>query len=369
VQTKYAPTRFATPSSSIPKTLVMLPIRLLTRPLLMLKNLKSKARIFVVLMILFGIGYCNINQVIEREAEQRRYAQQVAAQKEREAHEAKERADKAEENARLITAQKEKEVQEAKERADKAEREKLAEEEERKRIAAESKEALRLEHEAKKQAEDLRQAQEAEKQAQESKIEAERERLAKEAEIERLAQKPKYQLRRTPIAIISNEEFSDEEFKEIYSKFKLDRDSRPIEYVKNDFRDNRDKTITDHATGLMWQKSGSSSYIGYEEATAYIKKLNSNKFAGYSDWRLPTVDELKSLLTPKAMNGDLYINPLFGKMQKCCWTSDNRANGASKRSIGLNVKYIAWCVDFDIGNVSYYNNYGSSYVRAVRSLK
>jgi len=143
VQTKYAPTRFATPSSSIPKTLVMLPIRIIIHTFLLLKKLKGKARIFVLLMILFGIGYCNINQVIEREAEQRRYDQQVAAQKEREAQEAREQADKAEKDARRIAAQKEREAQEAKERADKAEREKLAEKEERKRIEAEAKESLR----------------------------------------------------------------------------------------------------------------------------------------------------------------------------------------------------------------------------------
>jgi len=105
VQTKYAPTRFATPSSSILKTLVMLPIRIIIHTFLLLKKLKGKARIFVGLMILLGIGYCNINQVVEREAEQRRYAQQVAAQKAREVQEAADRS----ESERLAKEAKEKE--------------------------------------------------------------------------------------------------------------------------------------------------------------------------------------------------------------------------------------------------------------------
>jgi len=158
--------------------------------------------------------------------------------------------------------------------------------------------------------------------------------------------KPKetiHQLRSNPITV------SDDEAK---SKFKLNENWRPLEYIQNDFKDNGNGTITDNATGLMWQQSGSPKYMNYDNAKAYIEKLNSKKFAGYSDWRLPTVDELKLLLTPKEMNGDLYINPLFDKTQKWCWTSDTRASGG------------AWLVYFLYGDVSW--RYDNLYVRAVR---
>jgi len=157
--------------------------------------------------------------------------------------------------------------------------------------------------------------------------------------------KLKYQLRKTPITA------SDEDFK---SRFGLNKDWKPLEYVENDFKDNGDGTITDRATGLMWQKSGSPNYIYLKDVPAYIEELNSERFAGYSDWRLPTVDELKSLLTPKEMNGDLYINPIFDKTQRYCWTSDQRASGG------------ACYVNFYRGGVGW-NYDGNYYVRAVRS--
>ena len=160
------------------------------------------------------------------------------------------------------------------------------------------------------------------------------------------AHKAKYQLRKTPITA------SDDDFK---NKFGLNKDWKPLEYVENDFNDNGDGTISDRATGLMWQKSGSPNQMLYKNAPAYIEKLNREGFAGHSDWRLPTVDELKSLLTPKEMNGDLYIDPIFDKTQRWCWTSDNRASDG------------AWYVYFVNGYVYWYDDNG--YVRAVRSLQ
>jgi len=151
-------------------------------------------------------------------------------------------------------------------------------------------------------------------------------------------------LRSNPITV------SDDEFKSV---FRLNNDAKPLEYVSNEFKDNGNGTITDNATGLMWQKSGTDKYIKYEEAKDYIRELNRKGFAGYSDWRLPTVDELKTLLKPKGMNGDLYIDPIFDNKQIYCWTSDQRASDG------------AWYVYFGYGNVS--SSSGDHYARAVRS--
>ncbi len=84
---------------------------------------------------------------------------------------------------------------------------------------------------------------------------------------------------------------------------------------KNVFKDNEDGTVSDQATGLMWQQSGSDNYLKYDMAQEYIDGLNREKFAGYGDWRLPTLEELASLMEPKEMNGDLYIDPIFNKKQ------------------------------------------------------
>jgi hypothetical protein len=146
-------------------------------------------------------------------------------------------------------------------------------------------------------------------------------------------QQPKYNLRSSPMTTDSSSDF------------------KSSKGIKNEFQVNGD-TITDNATGLMWQKSGSPNHMNYDNAKAYIEELNSKNFAGYSDWRLPTVDELTSLLTPEKQSNDLYINPIFDKTQWGCWTSDQRASGG------------AWLVYFTSGNVYWYG--GTSYVRAVR---
>ncbi len=57
----------------------------------------------------------------------------------------------------------------------------------------------------------------------------------------------------------------------------------------------REKLVIDRATELTWQRSGSSDAITYNEAKKYIHELNKQKFAGYNDWRFPTLDEAMSL--------------------------------------------------------------------------
>ena len=62
---------------------------------------------------------------------------------------------------------------------------------------------------------------------------------------------------------------------------------------------NGDGTVTDQVTGLMW----SQDYYGkmtYSEAVAMV---NSFSLAGYSDWRLPTIKELYSLIDFSGVDG------------------------------------------------------------------
>ena len=58
------------------------------------------------------------------------------------------------------------------------------------------------------------------------------------------------------------------------------------------YQDNGDGTITDLNTGLMWQQDPGDK-MTYDEA---VKKASSFYLAGYSDWRLPTIKELYSLI-------------------------------------------------------------------------
>jgi hypothetical protein len=112
----------------------------------------------------------------------------------------------------------------------------------------------------------------------------------------------------------------------------------------NRFVNNNDGTITDHATGLMWQKSG-SSFLSNRRAKKYIEQLNGQRFAGHSDWRMPTVEELASLLAPKKNNG-AHINPVFDHRRTLCWTIDRCESQSWSWYKG------AWLIDFKNGQVN-----------------
>jgi ribonuclease BN (tRNA processing enzyme) len=89
-------------------------------------------------------------------------------------------------------------------------------------------------------------------------------------------------------------------------------------YGRNDFKDNGDGTISDLATGLMWARddSGSASPGGFnwKDALAYVAARNAANFLGYSDWRLPNIKELQSIVDygrSPGSTGGAAIDPLF----------------------------------------------------------
>ena len=92
-------------------------------------------------------------------------------------------------------------------------------------------------------------------------------------------------------------------------------------YGINNFVDNEDGTVTDTATGLMWQQADDGTTRNWENALFYCENLT---LATHSDWRLPNAKELHSILDysrcPDVTNSPA-INPLFS-----C-TSFNNPNG------------------------------------------
>lgn len=82
-------------------------------------------------------------------------------------------------------------------------------------------------------------------------------------------------------------------------------------YGVNDFVDNGDGTVTDHASGLMWQQSDSGQGLIWEDALDYAENLTH---AGYDDWRLPNAKELQCILdytrSPDTTNS-AAIDPVF----------------------------------------------------------
>jgi hypothetical protein len=65
------------------------------------------------------------------------------------------------------------------------------------------------------------------------------------------------------------------------------------------YTDNGDGTITDNVTGLMWVKARGSK-VTWSDA---IAGASTNTTGGYSDWRMPTIKEIYSLIRFSGVNG------------------------------------------------------------------
>ena len=86
------------------------------------------------------------------------------------------------------------------------------------------------------------------------------------------------------------------------------------EYGKNNFKDNKGGTISDLATGLMWQQSDSKKAMSWQKSLSWVQQKNSENYLNYSDWRLPNAKEIQSIVdysrSPQTTSS-AAINPLF----------------------------------------------------------
>lgn len=93
--------------------------------------------------------------------------------------------------------------------------------------------------------------------------------------------------------------------------------SKEIRSTDGRFIDNKDGTIVDTKTNLIWTKADSYAELGkclsWEEAKKYVSSLRTG---GYSDWRMPAVKELKSIFETLKSNKDkdgntIHMDPIF----------------------------------------------------------
>lgn len=117
---------------------------------------------------------------------------------------------------------------------------------------------------------------------------------------------------------------------------------------------NDQKMIIDLATQLTWHASGSDAPLNYDDAKEWLKELNQKKYAGLSDWRLPTLEEALTLLERKPVD-KFHIDPLFSKEQYSTWTGDFVS------------EFRVWTVSFNYGRVFKTRLSEGDFVRPVRS--
>lgn len=91
--------------------------------------------------------------------------------------------------------------------------------------------------------------------------------------------------------------------------FRLVRGNK--DYGKNNFVDNGNGTISDIATGLVWQQADSNNGLNWQDSLQYAKQ---STLGGHNDWRLPNAKELQSIVdytrSPET-SGSAAINPMF----------------------------------------------------------
>jgi hypothetical protein len=124
----------------------------------------------------------------------------------------------------------------------------------------------------------------------------------------------------------------------------------------NNFINNGDGTITDTATGLMWQQDTdvNTSYH-WQGALAYCEDLD---LAGHTDWRMPDKNELLSIVDYSRFSRDYpSIDPIFSAWHAHYWTSTTILSDSPSD---------AWVVVFSYGGVYEYGKASGTYVRAVR---
>jgi hypothetical protein len=89
-------------------------------------------------------------------------------------------------------------------------------------------------------------------------------------------------------------------------------------------REQAGRVWTDPATGLMWTKKDNGSDVNWQQAISYCRNL---QLAGYSDWRLPEIDELQGIYDPDTGFGGSHVK---GNLQLSGWDWSSSQNHSSE---------------------------------------
>jgi hypothetical protein len=116
----------------------------------------------------------------------------------------------------------------------------------------------------------------------------------------------------------------------------FDTEANPAGTFANHLHDAGEQLIVDQRTGLMWQRAG-IDITSIRSMHLKIASLNTDGFAGFKDWRLPSLAEAMSLLDPHKNDKGCYIDPNFSREQPFIFVAARRSPGGY------------WFVDFKQG--------------------
>ncbi len=86
------------------------------------------------------------------------------------------------------------------------------------------------------------------------------------------------------------------------------------------------RVIVDQRTGLMWQRGG-LDITSVRSMQRRIEQLNKDGFAGFHDWRMPTMEEAMSLMEKESNSKDIHLNLCFSKEQPFIFVAAQRKPG------------------------------------------
>jgi len=114
--------------------------------------------------------------------------------------------------------------------------------------------------------------------------------------------------------------------------------------------------VTDKLTGLMWARAPDSIPTTWTNALA---SANGLTLCGFSDWRLPNVNEIESLVNSGAANQATFLNTqgFNGVVASSYWSSSSYAGSAGS----------AWTVDMIDGSVLAFDKAVNRYVWPVHA--
>ena len=134
----------------------------------------------------------------------------------------------------------------------------------------------------------------------------------------------------------------------------------------------RTECVKDNLTGLMWEgktsdgglRDGGKRYTNHADgragdASEYVNQVNAQGLCGHHDWRLPTVDELHSLVD--------FSKPSPGPTIDTAWFPNTAGTYFWSGTPYAVFPAFAWYVDFNVGYANYDYNRGNP--RAVRLVR
>lgn len=121
---------------------------------------------------------------------------------------------------------------------------------------------------------------------------------------------------------------NDDQIADVLKKWNFfDLELNPSGKFENSFiSSGNPAVIIDQRTSLMWQRDG-LDINSIRTMQRNIQKLNTNTFAGFSDWRLPTMEEAMSLMEPEKNSKDVFLHPCFSKEQPFIFVAAQRKPG------------------------------------------